>query len=185
VLSTLDGRIDAVVDNGPCPIGIESTVVKIDSEKVELLRPGAITRTELEKCLLDTIENGAHRHQSQPLSPGQAYLHYSPAVREVEISSQGSASLQWNSDAIFLGRKKDILALEKVYGPRASFAVTIVLDDSPEFFAQELYSAFYACEEAKEKSLIIILPDDHEDWRAVNDRLRRAASPRHSGTARK
>ena len=77
VLADLRGRIAAVVDGGPCPVGVESTVLDVTSEPPVILRPGGITREQL-LCLtplgtMDPSDTDAVRR-----SPGQRYQHYAP-----------------------------------------------------------------------------------------------------------
>ena len=43
VLSSFSGKIDAIIDGGPCPIGVESTIIKIENQNLSILRPGKIT----------------------------------------------------------------------------------------------------------------------------------------------
>ena len=84
VISDLNGIIDAIIDGGECDIGLESTIVKIDGDKLVLLRPGAITVDAL-RCVCDRVEiapavTAALAENERPLSPGMKYRHYAPAV---------------------------------------------------------------------------------------------------------
>ena len=63
----------AAVDGGPCQVGLESTVVSVLGGRVALLRPGAITRSEIE-AVVGAIEEGIEGHRS----PGRLTLHYAP-----------------------------------------------------------------------------------------------------------
>lgn len=63
----------AAVDGGPCQVGLESTVVSVLGGRVALLRPGAITRSEIE-AVVGAIEQGSEGHRS----PGRLTLHYAP-----------------------------------------------------------------------------------------------------------
>src|SRR5205823_6667725 len=80
VLRDLNGRIDAVVDGGRCPVGIESTVLQIGDGPPRLLRMGAIPRPDLEE-LLGPIEMGPPQHSEPMPSPGLHRRHYAPAAR--------------------------------------------------------------------------------------------------------
>lgn len=76
VLHDLGGKIAAVIDAGPCSIGIESTVLDLVSfERPTLLRPGSITKDDLEKILGREIDYYTHGPQT---SPGMRYRHYAP-----------------------------------------------------------------------------------------------------------
>lgn len=172
VLNTLNGRIDAVIDDGVCIVGIESTVIHIEPEEVKILRPGIITSHQLESCLQEPVRY-ANGHAEQPLSPGQSFLHYSPKVSSVACFNVESI-VPWSEDTIILARACDYAQLAKKQGARKSAAVTILLSDDPSEFAKELYDALYRCELRPEKNLAIIVPREQgELWRAILDRLLR------------
>ncbi|HSW35232.1 MAG TPA: L-threonylcarbamoyladenylate synthase [Candidatus Limnocylindrales bacterium] len=79
VLADLAGRIDIVIKCCPCPIGVESTVLDLTSRQPTILRPGGITRAQLESALGCKVAlAGRHSFQGVPLSPGMKYRHYSP-----------------------------------------------------------------------------------------------------------
>lgn len=79
VLKDLKGKIDMIVDGGPCRWGIESTVVDFTDEIPTILRPGAVTREMLESVVGKVIyDPGLKNTQAVPKSPGVKYLHYAP-----------------------------------------------------------------------------------------------------------
>ncbi|GLK49897.1 threonylcarbamoyl-AMP synthase [Brevundimonas intermedia] len=63
----------AAVDGGPCAVGLESTVVSVLERRVSLLRPGAVTRTEIE-AVVGSLTDGGEGHRS----PGRLAVHYAP-----------------------------------------------------------------------------------------------------------
>ena len=82
MLEDMDGKIDAIVDGGPCSVGVESTIVDLTETPPRLLRPGGVTLEELEAVLgavaVDpavTRLMGAGEH---PKAPGMKYRHYAP-----------------------------------------------------------------------------------------------------------
>lgn len=87
----------AAVDGGPCEVGLESTVVSVLGGRVALLRPGAITRSEIE-AVVGAIEEGSEGHRS----PGRLTLHYAPdaPVRiEAEQARDGEILLGFGPNA--------------------------------------------------------------------------------------
>ncbi|MBX7154454.1 MAG: threonylcarbamoyl-AMP synthase [Bacteriodetes bacterium] len=77
VMEDFDGKIAAIIDGGACKIGIESTVISLlDVKKPVILRPGMITRSELELVLGITIHVADDKTTHH--SPGMKYRHYSP-----------------------------------------------------------------------------------------------------------
>src|SRR5207244_4124856 len=78
VMDDFQGKIAGVIDGGPSTIGIESTVISIlDPKKPLLLRPGLITKEELERVLQKKVEI-ASGSVERPASPGMKYRHYAP-----------------------------------------------------------------------------------------------------------
>lgn len=79
VLEDLTGRIDAVIKSGSCSIGIESTVLDLTSSVPLILRPGGISREELEAVLdVSVYVAGSKRKKLTVTAPGMKYRHYSP-----------------------------------------------------------------------------------------------------------
>lgn len=83
VVKDLFGKVDAIIDGGCSEIGLESTIVKLDGERITLLRPGAITADALE-CVCGKVEissavTEALKENERPLSPGMKYRHYAPS----------------------------------------------------------------------------------------------------------
>src|SRR5690606_4640714 len=75
VMSDLRGRIDAVLDGGPTPLGLESTIIDCTGEYPQLLRPGAIPRSALEAAIGAPLADSSTDEQ-QPSAPGQLASHY-------------------------------------------------------------------------------------------------------------
>lgn len=91
VMADMAGRIPAVVDGGQSQVGVESTVIALQGERVRLLRPGGITpamlqtvvpAVEIDPAVTKPLEEGA-----QAASPGMKYKHYSPQARVVLVKA--------------------------------------------------------------------------------------------------
>ena len=81
VLEDLAGRVDMVIDGGDVPIGLESTIVDLTSDKPVILRPGYITRHMLEEVLAEVEEDSTLMRDDPgqaPRAPGMKYRHYAP-----------------------------------------------------------------------------------------------------------
>lgn len=83
VRDDMTGRVDAILDGGPCEVGLESTIVKIeDEDMLLLLRPGAVTKEDLETLGVEvkvaSAVLGALKEGEKVLSPGMKYRHYAP-----------------------------------------------------------------------------------------------------------
>ena len=79
VLEDLGGRIDLILDGGPAPIGVESTVVDLTTEPPRILRPGGISIEALRPYLPDVLWTPAYLTADQTaVAPGQMIRHYAP-----------------------------------------------------------------------------------------------------------
>lgn len=85
-----DGNIDAIVDGGPCAVGVESTIVDLTEERPRLLRPGGITPEQLMEVLGDLVIDKAVTAQIDKdavvKAPGMKYRHYAPQEPVVIVS---------------------------------------------------------------------------------------------------
>lgn len=108
VLGDLDGRIDAVLDAGRCTVGVESTVITLETEVPKLLRPGGVTveklrsvlgDIEIDKAVISNID-----FSEVVASPGMKYKHYSPNTKIVIVDSNSEAFIN------FVNSKKDNVA---------------------------------------------------------------------------
>nr|WP_170469106.1 L-threonylcarbamoyladenylate synthase [Ruegeria arenilitoris] len=156
VLAGLNGRIAAVLDDGPCGVGLESTIVGLADEPA-LLRPGGIALEQIEAVLNTQL----HLHQPGDAlnAPGQLQSHYAPdaPVRLNASSAQG--------DEILLG-----------FGPVDCDLNLSASGDLTEA-AATLFAALHKLNETGRPIAVTPIPD-HGLGAAINDRLRRAAAPR-------
>jgi L-threonylcarbamoyladenylate synthase len=72
----LGDKVDIILDGGPCPVGIESTIVKIEGDAVFLLRPGGVAREAIERVVGKPLSNAPHT--DNPQAPGMLASHYAP-----------------------------------------------------------------------------------------------------------
>ncbi len=90
VLHDHNGNIDAIVDGGPCAVGVESTIVDLTEERPRLLRPGGITPEQLMEVLGDLVIDKAVTAQIDKdavvKAPGMKYRHYAPQEPVVIVS---------------------------------------------------------------------------------------------------
>ena len=90
VLHDHDGKIDAIVDGGPCRVGVESTIVDLTEERPRLLRPGGITPEQLLAVLGDLVVDKAVTAQIDQdavvKAPGMKYRHYAPQSEVVIVA---------------------------------------------------------------------------------------------------
>ena len=94
-----DGKIDAIVDGGPCRVGVESTIVDLSDERPRLLRPGGITPQQLKAVLGDLVIDKAVTasidRDAVVKAPGMKYRHYAPAEPVVIVSGSREKAAQY------------------------------------------------------------------------------------------
>jgi len=90
VKADLDGRIAAIVDAGPCQVGVESTIVDCSTPVPTLLRPGGITLEMLQAVLGDVACDPALKGPTtvRPKAPGMKYRHYAPAAPLILVEAE-------------------------------------------------------------------------------------------------
>lgn len=166
VAKTLEGRIDAILDGGATPIGIESTVLDLSRGSPVLLRPGAVGREEIE-AVIGPVARPADlpdEDVARP-SPGMVKRHYAPNAR-VRLFSAGALPED--------GEKVGVIARS---ARPASTRVErwLQLPDEPAGFARQLYGALHALEDAAVAEVWLEEPPGDPRWDGVRDRLARAA----------
>lgn len=159
VLDGLSGRIAAVLDGGPCAVGLESTILLADPEPVQL-RPGGVPLEVLEAALGEPLALGGDA--GKPTSPGQLASHYAPraALRlDVTVAQDGEVLVGFGpvKGAVSLSDTGDLV--------EAASRLFQVLRDADRLAGPEGRIAFAPV-------------PDRGLGRAINDRLRRAAAPR-------
>ena len=94
-----DGNIDAIVDGGPCRVGVESTIVDLTEARPRLLRPGGITPEQLTAVLGDLVIDKAVTAQIDKdavvKAPGMKYRHYAPAEPVVIVAGSREKAAQY------------------------------------------------------------------------------------------
>jgi len=168
VLADLGGRIDLIVDAGPTPVGLESTIVSCVGEPA-LLRPGALTRNAIEQALGRALAESlaVPDEPDAPLSPGQLASHYAPRAR-----------LRLDAANVIAGEA--LLAFGPSL-PQGSAQAVAVLNLSargdPIEAAANLFSNLRALDAAGAPTIAVMPVPNEGLGEAINDRLHRAAAP--------
>jgi L-threonylcarbamoyladenylate synthase len=172
VLRDLDGRIDLLLDGGPTPGGIESTVLDLSRRPPRLLRPGLIEPAALE-AIVGPIERQALIGGGEALpSPGLLARHYAPRT-PMELAEGGEERVrQLSGNGLHVGW----LVWFDVDEEALPIGVTLVrLPADAEGYAAELYQALHGLDEMGVDRIVAAVPPTGEQWLGVRDRLRRAA----------
>ena len=99
MLEDMDGKIEGIVDGGPCSVGVESTIVDLTVTPPRLLRPGGVTLEELRDVLGEVAVDaavtrlmGADEH---PRAPGMKYRHYAPKAPVTVVQGDPAESARY------------------------------------------------------------------------------------------
>jgi L-threonylcarbamoyladenylate synthase len=184
VLADLDGRIDCLLDGGPCVVGVESTVLDLTSSPPRVLRPGGVTLEALRAVVLDVVGPlaGAQATTGSAAAPGQMQRHYAPRTRLIVFDAQGAPALSAiraeAEAALAYGQRVGALLPDEEADQLADLGIRIErlgpAGDLAEI-SRRLYAALRALDES---GLDVILTHTYGTdglGLALYDRLRRAA----------
>lgn len=149
-----------IIDGGPCRIGIESTVVRIADGQVTLLRPGGISREQLEKTLCQPVQIQDKPPEEAHPAPGMHARHYSPRTPLFLVKDPPEIPIGLGAYVYY----------EK---PSSSGAR---MPSNPTEYAAKLYQVLHDLDRKNLDWIAVEAPPNTPEWAAVNDRLRRAAS---------
>ncbi|MEM0976997.1 MAG: L-threonylcarbamoyladenylate synthase [Pseudomonadota bacterium] len=164
VVDGLDGRIDAVLDGGPCRVGLESTIVTEHDGNILCLRVGGLPIHEIERVLGTEITVADSDTSNTPTSPGQLLSHYAPQT-ELRLNAQ-----EPDEDELFLGFG------EVDHGPHTLSGSGNLIEAASRLF-DALHELDAMAEDTGIARIAVAPIPDHGLGLAINDRLRRAARP--------
>ena len=163
------GAVDMVLDGGPCPVGIESTIVDLSGPQPLLLRLGVITREQLQAVLKVQV---AAAHGAAPRAPGRLEKHYAPRtpleVVPPAAIAQRVASLRPSTVAV--------LAPAWAVRTEPNLVLHLVAAEGPTDYARRLYEELRHLDASGAQRLIVAAPPVEPEWEAVMDRLKRASA---------
>lgn len=160
VAAGLDGRIAAILDDGPCTVGVESTIVDLSGEAPLLLRAGGLPREPLEAALGEPMRDAPPpAAQAEVTAPGQLQSHYAPrASVRLNVTTP-------RPDEVLLG-----------FGDMRCTENLSPTGDLTEAAAR-LFDLLHRLDATGQPIAVAPVPETGLG-QAINDRLRRAAAPR-------
>ena len=166
VRTQLGDRIDAILDGGPCRVGVESTIVKVEGDAVILLRPGGIPLEDIE-AIVGRVQRLAEASAVRPEAPGMLASHYAPRtplVTDVEFPD------------IPPWPRTGLLVLAEPCGVENYVAVEVLSPKGSEVVAAaNFFQALHRLDAAGLDGIFAVRLPDRGLGRALNDRLSRAA----------
>ncbi len=177
VLTSLGPDLDLLVlDAGPCPSGIESTVVDVREGTARVLRPGALSiptlRAVAPSLQFAHIEIGDDAARA---SPGQGARHYAPTTSLVIARDRADALANARALEEAGERAAVILFEESIRREEREHGAVHVLPRGAEAAGAALYALLYELDRQKYARIFVEPPPREPGWEAIEDRLRRAA----------
>ena len=163
VREDLGTDVELVLEGGSSDVGIESTIVDLSGTTPVLLRPGQVSKQELES-LIGTIGDKA---ASSPRHSGGLERHYAPRTPARMVPAHAL------DKEISKGKSVAVLAFSR---PDERVDFWLRMPREPQAYAQRLYAALRELDSANCEQILVEAPPDTAEWAAVRDRLKRACS---------
>lgn len=175
VAEELGDAVDLILDGGACQVGVESTIVDLSGNRPRLLRPGHITRSEIEAVLQTELTIISPQSNTSELrAPGMMAVHYAPVTMALLCPGDHLPAIV--QELILQDRKISILALNAADGVLVEDKLirVIRMPGQADDYAQALYASLRELDSLQLDMILVEQPPDTEAWRAVNDRLGKA-----------
>ena len=169
------GKVEAILDGGPCRVGVESTILDLSVFPPRVLRPGGVTLEQLRSILPETeLDPGLVKDGETPKAPGMKYRHYSPQA-ELRLLQGEKESVYGYIDSL----PDDGAAVMCFEGEEGRFPGKRVLaygrEDAPETLAAALFDCLRALDTPEIKLICARCPSEEGMGWAVVNRLKKAA----------
>jgi L-threonylcarbamoyladenylate synthase len=173
----LGDAVDLILDGGACQVGVESTIVDLSGVRPKLLRPGHITRFDIEAVLQTELivvsPQLGQTNQSGLRAPGMMAVHYAPITVAMLCSTDRLPEMI--QELNFRNKKVGILAYS-LKQAESRLTRLIRMPEQADDYAQALYASLRYLDSLQLDMILIEQPPETEAWRAINDRLGKATS---------
>jgi L-threonylcarbamoyladenylate synthase len=175
VMEDLGGKIDLVIDGGPVTVGLESTVLDTTRRPPVILRPGAVTKEQLEAIVGRVIVGGSD--QLLERSPGTRHRHYSPRARVTLVEENDAGAVSRLVDQYVQASERVGVITRHSLPIHDNPLVTVkVLPLDLDQFARQLFAVMRELDRMNVDEMIIEKTEEKGIGVAVMDRLKRAAA---------
>ena len=165
VREDLGKDVDLVLEGGPSEVGIESTIVDVSGDAPVVLRPGRISKDQLEQALGFPVNE---KTAASPRHSGGLERHYAPQTPARLVPSH-----DLDKEIARLKEKVAVLAFSR---PDERVDYWLRMPRDPGAYAQKLYAALRELDTAGCEEILVEAPPEAHEWVAVRDRLQRACS---------
>jgi L-threonylcarbamoyladenylate synthase len=178
VSEELGDAVDMILDGGACRVGVESTIIDLSGNKPRLLRPGHISREDIEAVLqteliLPSIAVPAAEMPEDIRAPGMMTVHYAPTTPAIRCSAERLP--ERIRQLLNEGKRIGLLAYQLDIAETDQVRV-LRLPEQAADYAQSLYAALRKLDNLQLDAILVEQPPQTEPWRAINDRLNKATA---------
>jgi L-threonylcarbamoyladenylate synthase len=162
-----------VIDGGPCEVGIESTIVDCSRGAPVLLRPGAITRAQIEAACGEALRDKHELAAPDPRASGTLEAHYAPSAK---LRLMDAKAMQTGLDVLGPNAAHIAVWSRSVLKSRSQHILQRRMPDDAAAAAQQLFAVLRAFDAEGVKLIWVETPPAGPEWEGVRDRLQRAAA---------
>jgi len=162
-----------VLDGGPCDVGIESTIVDCSRGAPVLLRPGAITRVQIEAACRERLRSREELGLPDPRASGTLEAHYAP---EAKVRLMDAKALQTGLDVLGANAAHIGIWSRAAIKCRSQRVLLRRMPDEAAAAAQQLFAALRDFDAQGVKLIWVETPPATPEWEGIHDRLQRAAA---------
>jgi L-threonylcarbamoyladenylate synthase len=171
VRDELGDAVDLILDGGPCSVGIESTVLDLSGAKPAILRPGGVTREQIEAAIGRVEMSSMMVSPDSPaVSPGQQAKHYAPRTPAIRVESSELNHVP--------PENRGFILLTPANGKGPSRTI-VTMSTNPSLYARDFYATLRVLDLMRLEEIVVEMPPDQPDWTAVRDRITRATKGIH------
>lgn len=163
----------AVLDGGPCDVGIESTIVDCTREVPVLLRPGMITPAQLEGACGERVRRPDELADAAPRASGTLESHYAPNAR---VRLMDAKQLQTALDLLGTEARGIAIYSRVILATSSPHVLRRHMPDDPAQAARQLFATLREFDAQGVNLIWVEAPPDTPEWAGVRDRLQRAAA---------
>lgn len=164
VYHDMDGKIPLILDGGATEIGIESTVLDMTSEPPVILRPGKVSKEQIER-VIGTVRTSTGNKNNVPKSPGMKYMHYAPTAPLYLIENEEGLiekAIDYVQD-----KGKSVAVISKTEYPTADFNFPLSMES--------LYASLRKCDSTDADLILASVEPGMQNNDALMNRLEKAA----------
>lgn len=178
VLEDMEGKIPAIVDGGPCQVGVESTILDLTVTPPQLLRPGGLPLEALEavvgKIAIDPAVTGMLKNGAQPKAPGMKYRHYAPHAEVTVLTGKGAVTAEYIRQ--HCTAQSGVICFDE-YAPLFEGLEVHLLGPEADKSAQarRVFDALREFDHTKVTEIYAQCPDESGLGLAIGNRLKKAA----------